>query len=250
MTHDEVISEHYRRLGPRYDTMLRYSPDFVQTLTDKMVDALRLQPDDRLVDLGCGTGMYTVELLRQVPLRHPVLCVDPSPEMLAHVPDEAVIRPRLADALEFSTWPGTYDKILMKETVHHVDDRGQLFANLHDRLSPDGVMLLVHVPPRVQYPLFEAALERCLRWMADPEDVVTDLEKAGFWVEWDGLDHQHAIPKEQYLDMVRNRYMSVLTSFTAGELEAGLREMAETHADDEVLHFVDHFDYLTATPRV
>jgi trans-aconitate methyltransferase len=137
--------------------------------------------------------------------------------------------------------------VLIKEAVHHIDQRKQLFRNLHERLAPGGVLLLVHVPPVVDYPLFTAALERCRSWHADPDELMVELDAAGFTIERDGLDFTHTLPKQRYFDMVRNRYMSVLTSFSDEELAAGLDEMARTYADVDDLRFVDHFDYLTAT---
>lgn len=242
-----VIDKHYRRLAKKYDEFLYYSPEFVRALTRKMVEKLRLREEDVLVDLGCGTGMYALDMLEQVRLRNPVIGVDPYPEMLASIPEGAPIRPVAEDALTFSARPGRYDKVLMKEAVHHVDDKRTLFENLHKRLSGDGVLLLVHVPPDVQYPLFAKALERCLKWHADPDELTALLGETGFQVERDTLDYRHAIPKEHYFQMVANCYMSVLTSFSEDELAVGLAEMKETYADREVLEFVDYFDYLTAT---
>ena len=108
-------------------------------------------------------------------------------------------------------------------------------------------MLLVHVPPAVKYPLFNAALERCLGWHADPDELVQLLQDAGFQVERDALDYEHRIPRDHYFKMVQSCYMSVLTSFSRDELEAGLAEMNARHVDQDMLEFVDHFDCLTAT---
>jgi trans-aconitate methyltransferase len=246
MSDGHVIDKHYRRLGPSYSSLLTYSPDFVRCLTSRMVDKLELQEDDVLVDLGCGTGIYSVDLLDQVPLRRPVVGVDPFPEMLAEIPDEAHVERVCEDALSFAKRPGHYDKVLIKETVHHIDDRPALFTNLHERIEEDGVLLLVHVPPAVEYPLFSAALERCLNWHADPAELEDQLDEAGFAVERDVVEYRHTLPKERYFEMVESCYMSVLTSFSEQELAAGLDEMADTHADAEELSFVDRFDYLTA----
>lgn len=243
----DVIDQHYPRLAQSYDDLLSYSGDFVRCVSAKIVEKLRLHCDDAFVDLGGGTGMYTADILEQVPLHHPATLVDPFPEMLAKAPPQLPIRRVCMDALTFSAQPGRYDKILMKESVHHVQDRPLLFRNLHARLNPGGILLLVHVPPVIGYPLFEAALERARTWHADPDELTRQLEAAGFTVERDALDYRHVIDKQAYFRMVRNRYMSLLSSFSDEELAAGLREMGKTYADRDVLAFNDHFDYLTAT---
>lgn len=58
------------------------------------------------------------------------------------------------------------------------------------------MLLLVHVPPWVQYPLFDKALDRCLNWHADPDELVARLDETGFAVERDAVEYQHEIPKE------------------------------------------------------
>lgn len=241
----DTVQAHYSRLAERYDDYLHYSDDFIRSLTSKMIEKLQLQKGDRFVDLGCGTGMYSLDILEQVALTHPIIGVDPFPQMLAKIPKDAPITPVALDALAFSAQDGTYDKILMKEAVHHVDDKALLFSNLLARLSAQGRLLLVHVPPKVDYPLFDKALERALGWHADPDALVALLQRTGFHVERDGLDYQHAIPKEQYFQMVERCYMSVLSSFTAEEIREGLAEMERRYKDVATLRFVDHFDYIT-----
>ena len=241
-----LLNEHYQRLGADYDDYLHYSDDFVRRLTSKMIRSLDLQEDDVLVDLGGGTGMYAADILAQVPLRHPVILVEPFAQMLANVPADLPIECVQMDALAFSTEPRRYDKVLMKEAVHHVVDQATLFANLHARLSPGGRLLLVHVPPELDYPLFEAALARSRTWHADPARLVRQLRETGFAVERDVLDYRHGIPKEAYFRMVAGRYMSLLSSFSDDELRAGLGEMAERHANRDVLEFTDRFDFITA----
>lgn len=243
-TSSDVLDQHYRNLADDYDEFLHYSDDFVRTITTKMIDHLDLGERDRLADIGCGIGIYSLDILEQVDLRHPILGVDPYPEMLAAIPDDANIEPIATTALEFSREDRSFDKVLIKEGIHHVRNREEFFVNIHAKLPDGGRMLLVHVPPDVDYPLFEAALERCLDWHVDPDVLDKQLAEAGFTVERDSVDIQHAIPTSHYLRMVENCYMSVLTSFDKEELKAGLEEMRERYGHLDTLRFVDHFDYL------
>lgn len=241
----DLLGEHYQSLAGTYDEFLYYSPDFVRTLTTKMIQLLELGVGDRLADVGCGTGIYTLDILAQVPLRHPVLGVDPYPEMLAAIPEDANLIPLAMDALAFSRQDHHYDNVLVKETIHHLENRSEFFQNIYARLPAGGRILLVHVPPDVKYPLFEAALKRCLDWHADPYELGLELREAGFGVVKDAVDYQLALPRDTYRRMVENRYMSVLSSFTDAELREGLAEMDDRYGHIDTLRFVDHFDYLS-----
>jgi hypothetical protein len=44
--------------------------------------------------------------------------------------------------------------------------------------------------------------------------------------------------------MVENQYMSVQSSFSSEEIGAGLAEMSEAYANQAVLEFLDHFDFI------
>jgi trans-aconitate methyltransferase len=240
----DVLDKHYRRIADRYTDYLSYADDFVPTLAGKMAEMLRLKEDDVLVDLGGGSGIYTAALLDQVDLRQPVVLVDYFAEMLDQVPDDLPVEKVTMDALAFAAEPRRYDKVLIKETVHHIDDRPLLMRRLYERLEPGGALLLVHVPPDLDYPLFEEALERAKSWHADPDELEEQLDAAGFETDRDAVDWRHSLPKQRYFDMVASGYMSVLSSFSDEELQRGLEEMAQTYADTEVLEFTDHFDYL------
>lgn len=172
--------------------------------------------------------------------------MDPYPEMLAAIPDDASIEPIATTALEFSREGRLYDEVLIKEGIHHVREREEFFTNVRASLPDAGRMLLVHVPPDVDYPLFQGALERCLERHADPDVLEAQLADTGFTVERDAVDIQHEIPTAHYLRMVANCYMSVLTSFEKEELEAGVEETRARYGHLDTLRFVDHFDYITA----
>lgn len=225
---------------------LIYTDFFVRLLTSKMIEMLRLVPEDSFVDLGSRTGIFSRDILEQVALERPMTFVDPMPEVLAGVPRDERIDCVQMDVPGFSEEPHAYDKVLMKEALYHVDDKEALFRNIYERMAPGGVLLLVHMPPEMECPLFTKALERARQWHADPDAVARLLEEIGFEVERDRLDYRHRVPKQAYFDLVRERYLPVLTTFTAAELHEGVREMERTFAGEDTLEFTDHFDFIAA----
>lgn len=245
MIDNEAIKSHYENLADKYDEFLYWSPDFVGKLTDRIVELLRLEPQDKLLDLGGGTGMYSLAILDRVALEKPITLVDPFPRMLEHVPEQAPIETVCADAVEYSRAAPAFTKVLMKEAVHHVEHKRELFANLHRALEPKGRVLLVHVDPTaVAYPLFEAALENARNTFADPDEMVALLEDAGFKAEKSQLVYTHEVPTEHYHRMVDTGYMSIISNLDERELKAGLEHMRESHAGMKTLRFPETFSYV------
>ena len=136
---------------------------------------------------------------------------------------------------------------LMKEAIHHIDNKELLFSSLFEKLTSGGIFLLILLPPTIEYPLFKEALERYERGQPNYKDLTSLLEKVGFNVSVDFVEYLQSIPKEQYLKMVANRYMSLLSFFDDQQLEEGLAEISEKYAQQSILEFPDRFVFITAS---
>ena len=245
----DLINQHYQKIANIYDDLWTRSPDFIQSIAGQIVAGLCLQPADVLVDLGCGTGIYTKEILNQLQLERPIICVDPSEGMLSKIPPDLQVQSICADAVTFAIQPGTYDKILIKDAIHLISDLELLFSHLFQRLSQGGIVLILVLPKKIDYPLFDKALRRYEEVQPDYQELANLISEVGFEVKIDFVEYPLSIEKSQYLQMVESRYMTVLSYFSDREIQAGLEEIDRKYSDRTVLEFTDRFVFIQALKK-
>jgi trans-aconitate 2-methyltransferase len=107
-----------------------------------VLDRLRLEGDEAVLDAGCGSGRMTRHILERLP-RGRVIGVDSSPAMIAHAHEELGERPNLelivADLLELEL-PEPVDAIFSNAAFHWVPDHERLFRRLLAALRAGGAM--------------------------------------------------------------------------------------------------------------
>jgi SAM-dependent methyltransferase len=141
-----------------------------------------------------------------------------------------------------------FDAVLIKEAIHHVRDRKAVISGLAHMLAPGCRILVVMLPTRIEYPLFAAALKLFERLQPDPEDIASAMRASGLRVDLQYESFELSLAKVRYLDMVRARYMSLLSSFDDAEIDQGISEINDRH-DSEQLEIVDRHAFVLGTRR-
>lgn len=202
-----------------------------------------------IADVGGGTGLFAVELLRQLDDHAEVLVVDPSREMLAQAPSASNLTTLCAPAETTRQaltrhGRGEVDLVLIKEAVHHFSNAAATLSDLSLLVKPGGSLLVVMLPTRIEYPLFDAALAHFAELQPDPAEIASYLAAGGLAVERQMRGFDLHIRREQWLTMVANRFMSLLSDFDDDELARGLAEVTEKLADHDDVQFTDRFEFV------
>jgi trans-aconitate 2-methyltransferase len=108
----------------------------------KVLDRLRLEGNETVLDAGCGSGRMTRHILERVP-RGRVIGVDASPAMIERARHElegaGEVELIVADLLELEL-PEPVDAIFSNAAFHWVKDHERLFRRLHGALRPGGAI--------------------------------------------------------------------------------------------------------------
>ena len=111
-------------------------------VTEKLIARVAARPDQRILDIGCGTGAISIALARQVAPSGHVLGIDISVPMLERArqltPKDLPADYVLADATVYPFDPQSFDLLVSRFGVMFFADPVLSFRNLRGALRPEG----------------------------------------------------------------------------------------------------------------
>jgi trans-aconitate 2-methyltransferase len=165
-----------------------------------ILDRLSLRGDETVLDLGCGTGRVTEQLLERLGPQGRAIGIDGSAQMVEEAARRLGGDPRASfaqqDLLELDVSPPA-DAAVSSATFHWIKDHDALFARVRGALKPGApfvaqcggrgnvanvVRAVTEVAAREPYAPSFAGWPGPWNY-AGPEETVERLERAGFAVE-------------------------------------------------------------------
>lgn len=114
---------HFHWLTPIYDPLLKWGMR-EDVIKRRLIDRAGIQPGDRVLDLGCGTGTLTLMIQRAQPGAE-VVGLDGDPRVLAIAREKArragmqiTWDEGLADSLPYPA--GSFDRVVSSLMIHHL----------------------------------------------------------------------------------------------------------------------------------
>src|SRR5215831_13049297 len=120
------------------------------------------------LDLGCGTGLFTLALAGNLPVGSKIIAIDKDERALSKIPatvNDVMIQTVAADFVNGAFNIKEVDGILTANSLHYVKDKETLLKKLIPSMKTDGFFLIVEYDRRagnqwVPYPLtIDAAKE-------------------------------------------------------------------------------------------
>jgi len=244
-----LMQEHFDRLAPFYNELR--TTDHIPI--EYIRKTLSGQSVGRCADVGCGSGRYSLLLLRAFPDMH-LVCCDINQVML----DEANIYLRedkmsrytlqLVDAETFTASDGEFDSIISFNAVHHFDPVAFL-QHADNALNPGGQIFIY---TRLRKQNKDTVWGRFFPVFIDKESRLFRADQIEGWqVHLYSLRLQHietfsyrrTASLERLIELAENRFYSTFDFYTDQEFEAAIevfRQRIISHFDD--VSCVEWFD--------
>jgi len=134
-----------------YDVYDAFTPESNALIIDAFKKHTVLSAGSRVIDLGCGSGVFT-QLLREAGYR--AVGLDISPKLIKRGRDaypglELIV----GDAENLPFADGTFDGVLLSALVHHFPDPRRLAAEAYRVLRPGG-RFMAFDPNRLNPPMY------------------------------------------------------------------------------------------------
>jgi len=130
-----------------------------------------VEPGMTVLDVGCGSGLYSIAMARLVGPDGRVIAVDIDPDAITKLRERLAgsrlsrrIEPRLCSGhdLGLDDLKSRFDLALAVYVLHHASDPSQLMANVRCALKPGGIFLVIE-PGHHSSPPEREALESAAR---------------------------------------------------------------------------------------
>ena len=224
----------FNQMAPIYDMYRGVDAQVLEYLS-RRVKARTSGRGQALLDIGCGTGRYSIQLAEAYGLQ--LTGVDVSEKMLNQASEKHPSGVWLLKPIEEAGFgDGSFDFILMSYVIHHLKNYPRTLSDCNRYLRPSGALFIVtdsHEQFRNSYydRLVPRILEIDLNRFPDIATLCGKLTRIGFKVDVTELSKRNTVScirdVEDIVEKIRRRYVSTLTYLTDDELETGARRVEE-----------------------
>jgi SAM-dependent methyltransferase len=131
-----------------------------------VLDRVGIRPGERVLELGPGPGIFTVDAAQRAGPQGKLIAVDIQPEMIAQVQERVQeagltnVETHIANAYELPLDDATIDRAFLIAVLPEISDQARALAELHRVLKPGGLLSITEEFMDPDYPFAFETIRR------------------------------------------------------------------------------------------
>mgnify|MGYP001395275026 CR=1 FL=1 len=213
------------------------SKKYIDSFNKFLLKNININSKSRVLDIGCGRGKILGSLSTKLNFKDKPLGID----IINHKDRDKRINFKKINAINFSEKnKQKFDLILIKQTIHlmKLNEIKRILHLLKKKLNPDGKIFIFTLDTKKnEIPTFKKmnlGLNRSLKRDIKILKIITKLYPRRMKKRF---IYNVKIQKKKYLEMIRNRYISILIPLSKKQITLGIQEISSKY--NNLLKFND-----------
>ena len=218
------------------------SKDYVDSFVKFLIKNKKLNKDSNVLDIGCGRGKILGKIKTKAKLRNKPIGIDP----VNHKDKDRNIIFKKIDTFKFlRSNQIKFDLIVIKQTIHFfpLKDIPRLIKYCKNALNNNGKLMIFSInEKRTQIPTFLKMKKKLNHSLKKDTEIRKKILKNNKDTKFKIFDFHVKMKRSSYLNMIKQKYISVLLDFNKKELNKGVKEINIRYP--QMLRFIDSLNCL------
>ena len=201
------------------------SKDYIKSFNKFLIKQVKLNSKSRILDIGCGRGKILGNLSSKLKLKQKPLGID----IIDHKDrDKRISFKKKSASIFFLKNKEKFDLILIKQTIHliNIKEIKRLLNSLKRNLNQNGKILIFTLDTnKNELPTFDLMKKKLIKSLKRDKKIIKIISDFDLVKIKKKFIYKVKISKQNYLDMVKKRYISTLLTMSEKELSKGIKEI-------------------------
>ena len=205
------------------------SEDYFSSLIDQILSHINISENDQVLDIGCGRGYLLKKLKQKIDFTSKPIGVDSVNHQKEFKQDLIFVNDTILNYLKNSDL--NFDIIFIKQMLHLLspDERVTLYNQLKNKLSNNGNLIILYMSKDNSLPTFPLMRSYLQQSLLIHDSIEDEIHQYFNHQKIKKFTYSVSIDKQEYLQMIKNKFMTVLLKMNTSQIEEGIRHINENY---------------------
>ena len=208
------------------------SKNYINSFNKFLTKYIKLNSNSKILDIGCGRGKILGNLSSNLKLKIKPLGID----IIDHKDrDKRIDFKKISASTFILKNKKKFDLILIKQTIHlmNIKEIKKLLNSLKKNLNQNGKIFIFTLDTnKNELPTFKLMKKKLIKSLKRDKKIIKIILDFNLVKIKKKFNYKVKISKQNYLDMVKKRYISTLLTMSEKELSKGIEQIDLKYANN------------------